>query len=545
MLGDRNTFDFVVIGSGFGGCVSALRLAEKGYSVAVLEAGRRYHDRDFPKSNWNVFRSYWFPFLRCFGMLRLNFLSDVMILSWAGVGGGSLGYAGTLLEPPSAFFNNPQWSEMKDWKAALAPHYRTARRMLGISRIKDLSPADEIMRTVAENLNCRDTFRLQDVGVFFGEPEKTVPDPYFGGRGPERCGCRHCGGCMVGCRHNAKNTLVKNYLYLAERRGVSVFPETEATLIRTGADGGYLVDTVRSTSMLKRRLRTFKAARLVLAAGVLGTLSLLLRCRAEGTLARLSPMLGCCVRTNSESLTGATAKDKSVDYSTGVAITSSIYPDAVTHIEPVRFPAGSDLLGFLVATRFTEYAPALLRPLKWIAGILRHPLASIRALWPFGWARRTIILLIMQTVDNSVRVYRRRRWWWPFYPALVSRREHGREKVPACIPQAQTATKVLAETIDGIPQNAINEVLLNVGTTAHILGGCVIGPNPQKGVLDCRNQAFGYEGLYVVDGSMLPANLGVNPSLTIAAMAEHAMSHIPPKDSPGSDALANVNRENG
>ncbi len=545
MSGDRNTFDFVIIGSGFGGSVSALRLAEKGYSVAVLEAGRRYHDRDFPKSNWNVSRSIWFPFLRCFGMLRLNFLSDVMILGWAGVGGGSLGYAGTLLEPPGAFYNNSQWSEMKDWEAVLAPHFRTARHMLGVQRIKDLSPADEIMRDVAESLDCRDTFRLQDVGVFFGEPEKTVPDPYFDGRGPERCGCRLCGGCMVGCRYNAKNTLVKNYLYLAESKGVCVFPETKATLIRTGADGGYLIDTVCSTSVFKRRPQTFKTTRLVLAAGVLGTLSLLLRCRAEGTLPRLSPMLGCRVRTNSESLTGATAKNKSVDYSKGVAITSSFFPDAVTHIEPVRFPAGSDLLGFLVATRFTEYAPAWLRPLKWIAGILRHPLSSLRAFWPFGWARRTIILLIMQTVDNSLRVYRKRRWWWPFYPALVSHREHGHAKVPACILQAQAATKILADKIDGVPQNAINEVLLNVGTTAHILGGCIIGPDPQKGVIDGRNQAFGYEGLYVVDGSMLPANLGVNPSFTITAMAEHAMSHIPPKDRTGSEMSADVNRENG
>ena len=545
MSSDGNTFDIVVIGSGFGGSVSALRLAEKGYSVAVLEAGRRYRDQDFPKSNWNVFRSIWFPLLRCFGMLRISFLSDVMILSWAGVGGGSLGYAGTLLEPPDAFFENFPWSKMNDWKAALAPHYRTARRMLGICRIKELSPTDEIMHAVAQDLDCSDTFRLQDVGVFFGEPEKTVPDPYFDGRGPDRSGCRLCGGCMVGCRYNAKNTLVKNYLYLAERMGVSVFSETKATLIREATDGGYLIETVSSTAMLKRRPRTFKATRLVLSAGVLGTLSLLLRCRAEGTLTRLSPMLGCRVRTNSESLTGATARDKGVDYSRGVAITSSIYPDAVTHIEPVRFPAGSDLLGFLVATRFTENAPALLRRLKWLAGIFRHPLSSLRFLWPFGWARRTIILLIMQSLDNSVRVYRKRRWWWPFYPTLISRREHGREKVPACIPQAQAATRVLAEKMTGVPQNAINEVLLDVGTTAHILGGCVIGPNSQKGVIDGCNQVFGYEGLYVVDGSMLPANLGVNPSLTITAMAEFAMSHIPPKGNAGSGAHADANRKHG
>ena len=527
---NNTTFDFIVIGSGFGGSVSALRLAEKGYSVAVIEAGREYRDQDFPESNWNIFRSLWFPLLRCFGMLRINFLSDVMILSWAGVGGGSLGYAGTLLEPPETFFNNPQWAGINDWKTVLAPHYRTARQMLGVCQLTELTPADDIIKAVAEELNCSDTFRMQDVGVFFGEPEKTVPDPYFNGHGPEREGCRFCGGCMVGCRYNAKNTLVKNYLHLARRLGVRVFPETTAKLIRETDDGGYLIDTTHSRSVINRRPMTFKSKQLVFSAGVLGTLKLLLRCREKGTLTRLSPMLGCRVRTNSESLTGATARDKQVDYSKGVAITSSIHTDSVTHIEPVRYPVRSDLLGFLVATRFTENAPAWRRRLKWFASGLRHPLRSLQSLWAFGWAQRTVILLIMQTVDNSMRVYRKRRWWWPFYHVLVSRRDKGLKKVPVCIPQAQTATKVLADKMNGVPQNAINEVLLNVGTTAHILGGCAIGPDAQKGVIDGRNRVFGYKGLYVVDGSMIPANLGVNPSLTITAMAEYAMSHIPPKD---------------
>ena len=379
----ENRFDFLVVGSGFGGSVSALRLAEKGYSVAVLEAGRRYRDQDFPESNWNLSRSMWLPFLRCYGMLRISFLSDVLVLSWAGVGGGSLGYAGTLLDPPDAFFENPQWSKMNNWKRALAPHYSTARRMLGVCRIAELSPTDEIMQAVAAELGCRDTFRLQDVGVFFGESEKTVPDPYFGGRGPERAGCRHCGGYMIGCRFNAKNTLVKNYLFLAEQMGVRVFPETRATLIREAANGGYLVETLRSTSAVNRRPRSFKTSQVVLAAGVLGTLSLLLRCRDKGTLTGLSPMLGCRVRTNSESLTGATTRDKTADYSRGVAITSSIYPDEVTHIEPVRYPAGSDLIGLLLATRLTDHASPLWRPLLWLAGIPSHPLQVFGSLWPF------------------------------------------------------------------------------------------------------------------------------------------------------------------
>jgi cholesterol oxidase len=523
------TYDFVIIGSGFGGSVSALRLAEKGYRVAVLEAGRRYRDEDFPKTNWNFRKYLWVPLLRCFGMLQFSFLSDVMILHWRGVGGGSLGYANTLLEPPDAFYANPQWAGMKDWKQALAPHYQTAKKMLGVTRISQMSPADDAMKQLAADFDCVETFKLQDVGVYFGEPEKTVPDPYFGGRGPERTGCRLCGGCMVGCRYNAKNTLVKNYLYLAENMGVRVFPETKATLIREDRVDGYRVETSCSTALIGGRKRVFRCQNLILAAGVLGTLSLLLKCREKGTLKRLSPMLGSRVRTNSESITGATAKDSKTDYSKGVAITSSIYPDAVTHIEPVRFPAGSDLLGLLVATPLTEDAPPLIRPLKWLWNHLRHPIAFLRILWPFGWAKRTVILLVMQTLENSVRVYRKRRWWWPCRPSLRSQRENEREKVPVCIPQAQSAAKTLARHIDGIPQNALNEVLLNIGTTAHILGGCAIGPDPQTGVIDGCNRVYGYPGLYVVDGSMMPANLGVNPSLTITALAEHAMSHIPPK----------------
>jgi cholesterol oxidase len=285
---------------------------------------------------------------------------------------------------------------------------------------------------------------------------------------------------------------------------------------------------MHSTSIFSRKRRIFSSRKLVIAAGVLGTLNLLFNCREQKTLTNLSPMLGARVRTNSESLTGASTKNKDVDYSQGIAITSSIYPDEVTHIEPVRYPVGSDVMS-LLATIFVEECHPLVRPFKWLWQILCHPMVFLRTLWPFGWAQQSIILLVMQTLDNSVQVLRRWRWWWPFKRVLISKRENRRTKVPACIPQAQRATKVLARRINGIPQNAINEVLFNIGTTAHILGGCVIGADPQKGVIDTQNRVFGYEGLYVVDGSMIPANLGVNPSLTITAMAEHAMSHIPPK----------------
>ena len=520
--------DFLIIGSGFGGSVSALRLAEKGYTVAVLEAGVRYRAEDFPRTNWNLFKFLWAPALRCFGIQRITLLSDVLILSGTGVGGGSLVYANTLLTPPAPFYQDPQWAGMDDWEARLAPHYATAKRMLGAVRNEKMTPADRVLKEVADAAGCGHTFRMQDVGVFFGEPEVTVPDPYFDGRGPDRTGCRHCGGCMVGCRHDAKNTLDKNYLHLAEGLGVEIFPETTATLVRPTTDG-YAVETRRTTAWLPGGRRIFEARRVIFSGGVLGTLPLLFRCREAGTLPHLSPMLGARVRTNSETLTGATARRGDVDYSEGVAITSSIYPDEVTHVEPVRYPAGSDVMN-LLTTPLTDPAPRIRRVFKWMGNLLRHPLDSLRVLWPFGWAKRTVILLVMQTLDNSIRVFQRRRWWWPFTKSLVSEPEQARARVPVTVPQAQPITRLLAEKMNGIPQSAINEVLLNTGITAHILGGCVIGPDPSQGVVDGQGRVFGYEGLYVADGSIIPANLGVNPSLTITALTEHLMDRIPPKD---------------
>jgi cholesterol oxidase len=525
----NTTYDFVIIGSGFGGSVSALRLAEKGYKVAVLEAGKRYHNKDFAKANWNIFKYIWLPFFRCFGIMRMTLLSDVLIVSGTGVGGGSLGYANTLLMPPGPFFKDPLWAEMNDWKSTLTPFYEKAKKMLGVTQNPKISPSDKVLRKVAEDMGRGDTFKLQDVGIFFGEPDKEVPDPYFNGKGPERSGCNFCGGCLVGCRYNAKNSLDKNYLFLAGKLGVDLFAETKATLIRENTRGGYEIDTVSTTSLFSKNPQTFSARKVILSAGVLGTLDLLFTCREKGSLTRLSRMLGARVRTNSEALTCITAKNNDVDYTEGIAITSSIYPDDVTHIEPTRYPEGSDLIG-LFATVLTKGGNRFLRPLIWFFNIIRHPLTFIRMLWPFNWAKRTTILLVMQTLDNSIRVFRKRPWWWPFSKLLVSKPEEKRERVPVYIPVAQTVTKAFAEEIDGIPGNALNEVLFDIGSTAHILGGCPIGPDSENGVIDGENRVYGYDGLYVIDGSMIPANLGVNPSLTITAMAEHAMSHIPKKN---------------
>jgi len=496
--------------------------------VAVLEEGRRYRPGDFPQSNWNVRKYLWLPALRCFGILRVTPLANVMVLHGAGLGGGSLGYANVLLEPPDAFYDDPQWAEMDDWREVLAPHFRSAKRMLGVATLEEATPADELLRRVAEDSGRGHTFRLQDVGVFLGEPDVTVPDPYFDGRGPERTGCNFCGGCMVGCRYGAKNTLDRNYLYLAERLGATLFPETRVELLRRCDGGGYLLETRSSTSLLPRR-RSFMARQVVLAAGALGTVNLLLRCREKGTLNGLPPALGARVRTNSEALCGASARNDDVDYSRGLAITSSMHPDEDTHVEPVRYPAGSDLMSFL-ATLFVDEPDARLRRLKWLREVLRRPIVFLRSCWPFGWARRSVILLVMQTVDNSMRLRRRRRWWWPFGKALASTDERQRARVPVRLPQAQAVTKALAEKMDGIPQSAVSEVLLNAGMTAHVLGGCPIGPDPRHGVIDGQGRVYGHSGLYVVDGSTIPANPGVNPSLTITALAEHAMSHVPRKD---------------
>ena len=508
----EHDFDWIVIGSGFGGSVSALRLAEKGYKVAVLEAGRRYRDEDFAKTTWNARRYYWLPRLGLRGIFRMTLFKDVFVVSGCGVGGGSLGYANTLYRPTegSAFYRDPQWGELEDWATTLAPHYETAEKMLGVTQYEGEGPADTLLRELAEEWGVPETYSTTRVGVYFGEPGKTVPDPYFGGEGPPRAGCIRCGECMVGCRHNAKNTLPKNYLYFAERAGVQIRPERTVAEIRPlgAADGsdGYRVTSERSGAWFKKDEQTLTAKGVVVAAGPLGTNQLLQRCRIGGALPRLSQRIGYLVRTNSEAISAVTTRDERHDFTKSIAITSSFYPDPDTHIENVTYGPGADSISFL----FT------------VLGKARSKLA--RPLWPLKWSRRTVILLTMQTLDNSMRLIPKRNLFGPG-PRLQTQEDPDKPN-PRFIAAADKATRRVAEKLDATPQVGLTEQLFNIPTTAHIMGGAVIGEGPETGVIDRRHRAFGYENLLVCDGSAIPANVGVNPSLTITAMAEHAMSHV-------------------
>lgn len=520
------TYDFIVIGSGFGGSVAALRLAEKGYSVCVIESGKRWRAKDFPRTNWIFWKFLWAPALRCFGIQRIQPLNDVLVLAGSGVGGGSLVYANTLYLPPDVFFEDPQWKGLvPDWKIELASHYETARRMLGAVKNPRFWPTDEMLQDYAREIGREKYFWATEVGVFFGSPGVEVPDPYFGGKGPARSGCTMTGHCMVGCRDGGKNSLDRNYLYLAENLGAEIIPEHKVVDVRPDGNGGYLVTAKKTTSLGPRRPIVKRCRGVVFAAGVLGTLELLMRCRERGSLPRLSPRLGDLVRTNSEVLAGVTSR-KNQQHSLGVSITSSLFVDEVTHIELVRYPKGSDIMA-IFAGPMTDGGGRIPRPLRFLGNVLRHPLDFLRIRIPWNWGRNSVILLVMQTLDNSLRVSWKRRWWAFFRKGLAS--TNSGKRIPTYIPQANQAVRAMAKRMNAIPQNALTEVLLNIPMTAHILGGCVIGKDAEYGVIDKNHRVFGYENMYVVDASAIPANLGVNPSLTIVAMAERAMSLIPPK----------------
>ena len=533
------TFDHVVIGSGFGGSVSAMRLAEKGYRVLVLERGKRFRDEDFARTNWNLRRYLWAPTLRCFGILQISPFRNVFVLHGAGVGGGSLGYGNVLMAPDDATFDTPAWRHLADWRALLAPHYETARRMLGVTANPRLGPADEVLRSIATELGTAGTFQPTPVGTFFGEPGREgeeVPDPYFGGQGPPRRGCTHCGACMVGCRHNAKNTLVKNYLWFAERWGAEVRAECQVRDVRplpAGEPDGARYEVVyrSATAMLpgRRSERVVRARQVVLAAGALGTLRLLLRCRdVTRSLPDLSRRLGDLVRTNSEALLGVVSRGRDVDYSAGVAITSIFNADPVTTIEPVRYPRGSSVMRFLGGP-IVDGGRLPARIARSLLEIVHRPVDFLRTHFLPGWAERTTIVLVMQTVDNRIRLRLGRGLLTFFRRDLVSLPDEV-HTIPTKIDVGHRVTRDFAQRVNGIPMGSINEGLFDIPMTAHILGGCPFGRDAAEGVVDLDCQVHSYPGLYVVDGSIMPGNPGVNPSLSIAALAEYAMSRVPAKE---------------
>ena len=524
-------YDVLVVGSGFGGSVTALRLTEKGYRVGVIEAGARFADDDFAETSFNIRKFLFRPEVGCYGIQRIDALKDCLIMSGAGVGGGSLVYANTLYEPLPAFYDDHQWSHITDWKSELAPFYDQAKRMLGVVENPLRTPADDIMQQVAEEMGVGDTFHPTPVGVFFGGPADApgdpVADPYFGGAGPERSACIGCGSCMTGCRHNAKNTLVKNYLYLAEQNGAKVLPLTTVARVSPRDGGGYdvRVKFTKAKSPRRETTRVLTAQQVVFAASSLGTQRLLHRMRDEGHLPALSERLGFLSRTNSESILGAIAPDTTVDYSQGIAITSSFHPDSNTHIEPVRYGKGSNLMS-LLQTVLTDGDGPTPRWRTWLHEMWRQR-RSIKDLYDLRhWSERATIVLVMQSLDNSITTYTKRN---PLTGRrhITSKQGHGVPN-PTWIPAGNVAVRAMARLLGGTAGGSIGEPF-NRPLTAHFLGGCAIGDSVETGVIDPYQRVYGHPGLHVADGSAITANLGVNPSLTITAQAERAMSFWPNK----------------
>jgi cholesterol oxidase len=518
-------YDVIVVGSGFGGSVAALRLTEKGYRVAVIEAGRRFADDEFAKTSWDLRRYLWAPQLGCYGIQRIHMLSDVMVLAGAGVGGGSLVYANTLYRPLKPFYADKQWSHITDWESELAPHYDQASRMLGVVTNPTITPSDVVMRQVAADMGVMDSFHPTPVGVYFGKPGENAEDPFFGGAGPERTGCTECGSCMTGCRVGAKNTLVKNYLYLAEQNGATVIPLTTVTAVRPRGDG-FEVDVRKTGSRSKKFRRTLTAARVVLAAGTWGTQNLLHEMRDTKTLPKLSAKVGELTRTNSEAIIGAgrSSVDPERDFSNGVAITSSIHPDETTHIEPVRYGKGSNAMS-LLQTIATDGSSAVPRWRQAVNFMVKHPVQTAKLLNGYKWSERTVILLVMQSLDNSITTYTKRGLFGR--RKYTSKQGHG-EPNPSFIPAGYEANQRTAEHIGGMAGGTWGEIF-DIPLTAHFIGGAAIGTAESNGVIDPYHRVFNYPGLSVVDGSAITANLGVNPSLTITAQAERALSFWPNK----------------
>lgn len=519
----EKVYDYIVIGSGFGGSVSAMRLAEKGYSVLVLEKGKRYRSEDFPKTNWNLPKYLWIPGLRMFGFQKLSFFKDASILSGVGVGGGSLVYANTLVKPPDEFFNNPSWSDFKDWKKVLEPYYDMAHFMLGRTQYEELNYEDDILREVAKDFGQANTFEPVHVGVYFGDKEKEV-DPYFNGLGPKRKGCTECAGCMVGCRENAKNSLDKNYLYFAEKSGVKVLAETKAEIIKFENDTYYVL-TKSSTSFFPGKHKTYQTKGLIIAGGTLGTLNLLLKQKYKySTLPNLSDKIGDNLLTNSQTLCAISGANEKLN--NGVAISSVFNPDSNTHIEIVKYPDGSNAMKWFYVLAVNGTRHSITRTLKLFWKTLTHPLQFLKTIFNFNWSTNLVIFLVMQSIDNSMKMV----WKKGLFMSRMKIRNIGEKKVPAYIDSGQKAMEKYAKKVGGIPQNIILEILFNRPTTAHILGGCQMSESSESGVINHKLEVHGYPNMYIIDGSAIQGNLGINPGFTITALAEYAMDQIREKE---------------
>ncbi len=515
-------YDYIVIGSGFGGSVAGLRLVEKGYKVLMIEQGRRYNTGDFPRTNWNLRKYLWLPSLGFYGFQKLSFYSTASILSGTGVGGGSLVYANTLFVPPDKFFRNESWKKFGNWKTALAPFYDRASFMLGRKKYSKLNIEDRILKEISQEMNVGDTFDTVHVAVNTDGHDGEY-DPYFEGMGPLRKNCIECGGCMTGCRENAKNTLDRNYLWFAEKLGLEIIPETKAVKISFENDL-YKVETKKITSFSGSKSKTYTARGIVVAAGALGTLELLLKQKYYyKTLTGLSGHLGYELRTNAETLSAVSGAEMKLN--NGLAITSVFSPDAHTHVEIVKYPDKSNAMKWFFGLAAGGASRTALRILKLLVSVLSHPWMFLRTVFNFRWSENMVIFLVMQTIDNSMKM----RWKKNIFGGRMKIDNRGNKKVPAYIPVGQEVMNRYAKKVKGVPQNILLEIFFNRPTTAHILGGCPMSETIEDGVVDSKLKVHGYPRFYITDGSAIQGNIGVNPSLTITAMAEYCMSYIPAK----------------
>lgn len=528
-MGEPFDHDFIVVGSGFGGSVSGLRLVEKGYDVLMLEKGREWQAEDFPRSNWNLPKFLWAPFVGFRGPYQLRFFRHVTVLAGAGVGGGSLVYGNTLPIPTRSFFQAPSWSGLANWEDELSPHYATARRMLGATENPGLAAADKLLKVIAEERGLGDRFKPTVQSVYFGKPGETVPDPYFDGEGPERTGCIYCGGCFTGCKHGAKNTLDKNYLYLARKRGLRIQADTQVRSIEPLPDGGFRVRARQGRGWFGTKKVTYTARNVVLSAGVLGTVSLLLELKQRAhALPELSDRLGRTVRTNSEALISITNSRRDEDLSKGVAIGSIVELDEKSHLEPCRHASGNGFFRALLIPHVAGQAPGIVKAFQAGLTLLRHPIRTLKTFFVWDWAKHSVFLLYMRATEGTLRLQRSNGLWGRMNSSMRTTHEAGESPV-ASIDEASELADAFADKLDSVPFSGFTETLFNIPSTAHILGGCCMGSSKDDGVIDHRHRVFGYDGLYVIDGSAISANPGVNPSLTITALAERAMSFVPAK----------------